>query len=174
MVKILGIDPGSRTTGYGVITQHDGTLSYVASGCIKTGDVDLASKLRILYNSINQVINLYNPQVVAIERVFMAHNVDSALKLGQARGALIVSCSISNLEVFEYTARQIKQALVGVGSANKKQVQSMVMQILRLSSAPQLDASDALACAICHANFYATLLRHDLHSAKKRRGRLRL
>jgi len=174
MNKILGIDPGSRITGYGVISSVAGNHTYVASGCIKTGNVDLSSKLAALYNGLNQVIQTYQPQFVAIERVFLARNVDSALKLGQARGALIVSCAIANLTLFEYSARQIKQALVGFGSADKKQVQLMVMQLLRLNAPPQIDASDALAAALCHANSYATLFSHSLGSARQRRGRLRL
>jgi len=174
MVKILGIDPGSRITGYGIVNHNQGTLSYVASGAIKTLDTNLAHKLLTLYDGIAEIIETYQPDVVAIERVFLAHNVDSALKLGQARGALIASCAKFNLNVFEYTARQVKQSAVGTGAATKKQVQTMVMQLLQLNLPPQIDASDALAVAMCHANFHITLLAHDLGTASKRKRRIRL
>jgi len=174
MIKILGIDPGSRITGYGIIKQTQGVCSYIASGCIKTNNSNLAHKLLALDEGINQVIQTYKPDLVAIERVFLAHNVDSALKLGQARGALIVSCARLKLEVFEYTAREVKQSMVGTGAATKQQVQAMVMQLLQLNARPQIDASDALAVAMCHSNFHTTLLAHNIGSARRRKGRLRL
>jgi len=170
---ILGIDPGSRITGYGVIQQKGNQCIYLASGCIRTKGDTLAPKLNMIFNGIAEVIQQYNPSEFAIEQVFMAKNPDSALKLGQARGAAIVAATQSDLYVCEYSARQIKQAVVGRGAASKEQVQSMVMQILKLSGRPQADAADGLAVAICHAHTAQSLVAMAGQVKKTVRGRFR-
>lgn len=174
MSVILGIDPGSRITGYGVIRDLGQNCQYIASGCIRTGSGELASRLQAVFAGISQVIANYQPQLMAIEQVFMARNADSALKLGQARGAAIVAATQAELDVSEYSATQIKSALVGSGRADKQQVQIMVMHLLQLNQKPQIDASDALAVALCHAHHRQTLNAHGLIGAKQRAGRLRL
>jgi crossover junction endodeoxyribonuclease RuvC len=152
-MRILGVDPGSRLTGFGVIDVGDrGRLIYVASGCIRTPAGELAGRLKVVFDGLREVIAGHAPDVMAIEKVFMARNADSALKLGQARGAAICAGLHHDLPVDEYTALQIKRAVVGTGHAQKEQVQHMVRALLQLSGAPQADAADALACAICHAH----------------------
>ena len=151
-MRILGIDPGSRLTGFGVIAVDGGRSAYVASGCVRTGDGTLAERLKVVYDGVCQIIATYEPTVFAIEKVFFAHNADSALKLGQARGAAICAAANHSLVVNEYSALQIKQAVVGVGHAGKEQVQHMIRALLDLSGPPQADAADALACALCHAH----------------------
>ncbi len=151
-MRILGIDPGSRYTGFGVI-EVDGTrLSYLASGCIRITDSELCDRLKTIFDGVSEIVQLHQPDLVAIEKVFMARNPDSALKLGQARGAAITAALQTDLPISEYTALQIKQAVVGTGRAGKEQVQHMVRALLQLSGLPQEDAADALACAICHAH----------------------
>jgi crossover junction endodeoxyribonuclease RuvC len=148
--RILGIDPGSRITGYGVIEVSGRDVSYIDSGCIRTGGGELAERLKKIYNGVRDITQHYKPQQLAIEQVFMGRNADSALKLGQARAAAMCAVFDEDLSVFEYAARQIKQALVGKGSADKTQVQHMVKILLKLKGDPQMDASDALAVALCH------------------------
>ncbi|TBU91656.1 crossover junction endodeoxyribonuclease RuvC [Stutzerimonas kirkiae] len=174
MTLILGIDPGSRITGYGVVRDTGRHCEYVASGCIRTGDGALAERLQLVFRGVAQVIETYGPMTMGIEQVFMARNADSALKLGQARGAAIVAGAEAGLEISEYTATQVKQAVVGTGAAKKEQVQMMVMQLLKLVQKPQIDASDALAIALCHAHHRQSLIPHGLAGAKRRGGRLRL
>lgn len=174
MTLILGIDPGSRITGFGVVQQTPRGCVYVASGCIRTGSGELAERLQIVYRGVREVIQTYGPVTMGIEKVFMAKNADSALKLGQARGAAIVAGAEEGMEIAEYTATQVKQAVVGTGGANKEQVQMMVMHMLKLTAKPQIDASDALAIAICHAHTRSSLLPHGLGTARSRGGRLRL
>ncbi|MFS0826125.1 crossover junction endodeoxyribonuclease RuvC [Pseudomonas sp. MLB6B] len=174
MTLILGIDPGSRITGYGVVRQTARGCEYVASGCIRTGDGELHSRLQIVFRGVAEVIRLHGPVTMGIERVFMARNPDSALKLGQARGAAIVAAAEAGLEVAEYSPTQIKQAVAGTGGANKEQVQLMVMHLLKLTQKPQIDASDALAIALCHAHTRSSLVPHGLSTARRRGGRLRL
>ncbi|NQY43295.1 MAG: crossover junction endodeoxyribonuclease RuvC [Legionellales bacterium] len=152
MTTILGIDPGSMVTGYGILQESEGKIRYVSSGCIKLKKGELPSKLQNIYQEISKITNLYNVQEVAVESVFMHRNVSAALKLGQARGAAIVGASTYNCSFFEYTARQVKQSVVGYGGAQKLQIQHMVMQLLNLSGKIQEDSADALAVAICHAN----------------------
>lgn len=149
--RILGIDPGSRITGYGVIDLVGVVPHYVASGCVRTTDGALEQRLAQIYAGVAEVIGLHRPTAVAVERVFMAKNADSALKLGQARGAALVCIANHGLTIGEYAARQIKQAVTGQGGADKSQVQHMVTTILKLSSTPQADAADALAIALTHA-----------------------
>jgi crossover junction endodeoxyribonuclease RuvC len=152
MVTILGIDPGSTVTGYGVIQEHQGKFNYITSGCIKLNKAELPKKLQTIYEGISRIVDLYSIQEVAVESVFMHLNVNAALKLGQARGAAIVGASNGKCNIFEYTAKQVKQSVVGYGSAQKFQIQHMVMQLLNLSGRIQEDSADALAVAICHAN----------------------
>jgi crossover junction endodeoxyribonuclease RuvC len=152
-MRILGIDPGSRFTGFGIITVlRNGKLGYVASGCIRIPKGSLAERLKVILEGVGEVIDTHSPEVLSIEKVFMARNADSALKLGQARGAALCAALQHNLPVNEYTALQIKRAVVGTGRGDKKQVQHMVTALLGLSGIPQADAADALAAAICHAN----------------------
>ncbi|MBU1236970.1 MAG: crossover junction endodeoxyribonuclease RuvC [Gammaproteobacteria bacterium] len=152
-VRILGIDPGLRITGFGVIDKVGQKLAYVTSGCIKSSDKDsLPERIKTLLDGIGEVIALHNPQEAAVEIVFVNVNPQSTLLLGQARGAAISALVGANLPVSEYTALQIKQAVVGHGKAAKEQVQQMVMRLLQLPGTPSADAADALACAICHAH----------------------
>lgn len=174
MTLILGIDPGSRVTGFGVIRSQGSTCEYVASGCIRTGGGPLHERLHIVFCSVRDVIAMYQPTDLSIERVFMARNADSALKLGHARGAAIVAAMEKGLAINEYSATQVKQAIVGTGRADKLQVQSMVMNLLKLTQKPQIDASDALAIALCHAHMQQSLIPHGLSGTRRRRGRLRL
>ena len=151
-ILILGIDPGLRVTGFGVIAKDGNQLSYVASGCIKTADGELPQRLKTILDSVGEVISTYQPDQAAIEKVFVNVNPQSTLLLGQARGAAICALVSRNLPVAEYTALQVKQAVVGNGHADKQQVQEMVRRLLKLEGTPQADAADALACAICHAH----------------------
>lgn len=170
---ILGIDPGSRITGYGVVRQQGRHFHYLGSGCIRLGDGPLAERLIVIFNAVSQLIEQYQPNLFAIEQVFLAHNPDSALKLGQARGAAIVAAGHAKLPVAEYSARQIKQAVVGKGNAEKTQVQHMVSHILKLTKSPQADAADALAVALCHGHTQQSLISLAGQARKTVRGRLR-
>ena len=147
---VLGLDPGSRVTGYGIIRAHKGQSQYVASGCVRLNDPDMPSRLHTLHTALLQLVAQYEPQIIAIEQVFLKNNVSSLVKLSQARGVLMAAAASCSTEIFEYTPRAIKQAVVGYGAAEKEQVQQMICHILRLSKAPQQDAADALAAAICH------------------------
>ena len=171
MALILGIDPGSRKTGFGIINAIGNKTEYVTSGVIRIPDVELPERLKVIFNSITQIINQYCPQEMAIEQVFMAKNAASALKLGQARGAAIVAAVALDLPVSEYEARKVKQSVVGNGAADKLQVQHMIKTLLRLPAAPQEDAADALAVALCHANSSAHLIKLA-GSVSFRRGRV--
>ena len=149
---ILGIDPGSIKTGFGVIKSDGNKHKYIASGCIKIAGKDFPKRLQQIFAGITEVIKTYGPQKTAIEQVFMHTNANSALKLGQARGAAITALVTQNLPVAEYSARQIKQAIVGYGAATKTQVQHMVKTLLNLKGDIGEDAADALAIALCHAH----------------------
>ncbi|UJF18630.1 crossover junction endodeoxyribonuclease RuvC [Vibrio sp. SS-MA-C1-2] len=173
MSIILGIDPGSRITGYGIIRQQGRQLIYLGSGCIRTSSKDLPGRLKEIYAGVSEVITQFQPNVFGIEQVFMSKNADSALKLGQARGSAIVAAVNADLPVHEYAARLIKQAVVGTGGADKVQVQQMVMSILKLETKPQIDASDALAVAICHAHTHQSLIAMAGKATSSRRGRYR-
>ena len=151
-LRILGIDPGLRVTGFGVIEQTGQQLVYVASGCIRSGEGALPQRLKVLLEGLQEVIATYRPQCVAVEQVFVNVNPQSTLLLGQARGTAICAAVASALPVAEYTALQVKQAVVGAGKAKKEQVQAMVRRLLKLPGDPSPDAADALACAICHAH----------------------
>ena len=173
MAIILGIDPGSRITGYGVIQRVGRQQQYLGSGCIRMQGDALAPRLQQIFDGVSQLILQYKPDMFAIEQVFMAKNPDSALKLGQARGAAIVAASNQGLDVAEYSARQIKQSVVGNGNAQKTQVQHMVPFILKLPGTPQADAADALAVALCHSHSEENLIKMAGQVKKTVRGRLR-
>jgi crossover junction endodeoxyribonuclease RuvC len=151
-IRILGLDPGLRVTGYGVIDKDGQTLSYVASGVVRTGDGELPERIGILFQGIGEILQAYAPDAAAVEKVFVNVNPQSTLLLGQARGAAIAALTHAGQAVFEYTALQVKQAVVGNGHADKRQVVHMVKRLLRLPGEPRPDAADALACAICHAH----------------------
>ncbi len=151
-MKILGIDPGLRTTGFGLINKQGNKLSYIASGTIKTPDADLPQRLKVILSGVSEIIRTYTPDCAAVEKVFVNVNPQSTLLLGQARGAAICALVSADLIVAEYTALQIKQAVVGHGKAQKQQVQDMVQRLLLLSGMPSPDAADALGVAICHAH----------------------
>jgi crossover junction endodeoxyribonuclease RuvC len=151
-VRILGIDPGSRITGFGVIESDGRHSRYVASGCVQTTGEDFPQRLGDIFRGIDEVLGEHRPQQVAVEQVFMAKNAGAALKLGQARGAAIVAAVRHELPVYEYTPREVKQALVGNGGAEKEQVQHMIRILLGLQGRMGLDESDALAIALCHAH----------------------
>jgi len=151
-ITILGIDPGLRITGFGIVNKIGNKLAYVTSGCIKAPESDLPGRLKTILESLREVIRMHSPQQVAIEKVFVNVNPQSTLLLGQARGTAICAAVLEDLPVAEYTALQVKQAVVGNGHAKKEQVQEMVRRLLRLPGNPSPDAADALACAICHAH----------------------
>lgn len=159
MTIILGIDPGSRVTGYGIIRENSKRLDYIDSGCIRTSEGELSHRLLEIFNGVCQLMDEYSPNEVAIEQVFMHQNPNSALKLGHARGVAMVACASHRVRVSEYSAREVKQSLVGYGAAQKTQVKHMVVNLLMLSSAPQADAADALAIAICHSHMKNGLFR---------------
>jgi len=150
--RILGIDPGLRVTGYGLIEARGQRLTYVASGCIRAGAGSLPARLGVIARDVAFLIAESSPTEVAVEKVFVNVNPNSTLLLGQARGAAIAAAVLAGLPVAEYTAGQVKQAVVGEGRAQKPQVQEMVRRLLALSGTPAPDAADALACAICHAH----------------------
>jgi crossover junction endodeoxyribonuclease RuvC len=151
-LRILGIDPGLRITGFGVIEKTGSKLAYVASGCVRIPVGELPDRIKTLFDGLREVIAEYAPAQVVIEKVFVNVNPSSTLLLGQARGAAICAAVGADLPVSEYTALQVKQAVVGKGHAGKKQVQEMVKRLLNLPALAGPDASDALACAICHAH----------------------
>jgi crossover junction endodeoxyribonuclease RuvC len=151
-MKILGIDPGSRTTGFGVVEVKGPRISYIASGVIKTSAGELPERIGEILAGITEVAATYQPDIAAIEQVFVNVNPKATLMLGQARGAAIAALVLAKLPVTEYTALQVKQSVVGYGKAKKEQVQEMVARLLKLPGIPGTDAADALACAICHAH----------------------
>jgi crossover junction endodeoxyribonuclease RuvC len=153
MARILGIDPGSRKTGFGIIELEGKKIKHIINGRLMVGNGDFAERLRQIFTGLTDIIERYQPDMMAIEKVFLHKNADSALKLGQARGAAICAAVNQSLTVHEYSATQIKKAVVGNGHAKKDQVQYMMSVILSLSEVPEEDAADALACAIAHANF---------------------
>jgi len=163
--RILGIDPGSRTTGFGVIDVEGNSMSMVAAGCVRSVADDFPSRLKIVYDGVLEVVSEYDPDEMAIEQVFVQKNADSALKLGQARGAAICAGLCHDLPIHEYAARRVKQALVGKGGADKHQVQHMVKVLLNFRGDLPLDASDALAVAMCHAHYRQTRQRYQAGAA---------
>lgn len=172
-IRILGIDPGLRITGFGVIDKTGQKLVYVTSGCIKSNENDaLPLRLKTLLDGIGAVIALHKPDEAAIEKVFVNVNPQSTLLLGQARGAAISALVLAALPVAEYTALQVKQAVVGHGKAAKEQVGHMVTRLLQLPGEPSADAADALACAICHAHGGQGLGNIATRGFRVRNGRL--
>ncbi|HQR53311.1 MAG TPA: crossover junction endodeoxyribonuclease RuvC [Burkholderiales bacterium] len=172
-MRILGIDPGLRITGFGIVDKNGQRLTYVTSGCVKTGEgIDLPLRLKTILDSLSRVIEDNLPQEVAVEKVFVNVNPQSTLLLGQARGAAICAAVSRALPVAEYTALQVKQAVVGNGHAHKDQVQEMVRRLLNLPAQPGTDAADALACAICHAHGGLGLGGLATAGFRVRRGRL--
>ena len=175
---ILGIDPGLRTTGFGLIEKQGNKLRYIASGTIKTvAEGELPSRLKIILQGIGEVVRTYRPDCAAVEKVFVNVNPQSTLLLGQARGAAITALVGADLSVAEYTALQVKQAVTGHGKAAKEQVQAMVARLLVLPGLPGSDAADALGVAICHANSVDALallgsLAPQLSNLRMKRGRL--
>jgi crossover junction endodeoxyribonuclease RuvC len=164
MTIILGIDPGSRITGYGLVKEHAiNKLEYIDSGCIRTSEGALSDRLLQIFSGVCKILEKFNPDLAAIEEVFMHQNARSALKLGHARGVAMVACASNRVDVSEYSPRSIKQAVVGYGAAEKDQVNHMVMKLLDLKKAPQSDAADALAIAICHSH-----MRQGLTLTKRR------
>ena len=151
-LRILGIDPGSRLTGFGVLDFDADNATYVASGTVQSADGELPDRLKLIFESISQIVSQYQPDVGAIESVFVHRNPGSALKLGHARSAALCATFESDVAVFEYAPREIKLAVVGTGSASKRQVQHMVVSLLHLDGEPSADAADALATALCHGH----------------------
>lgn len=151
-LRILGVDPGLRVTGFGIIEKNGSRLAYVTSGCVRSGAGELSVRLKTILDGLAEVIAANQPQQVAIEKVFVNVNPQSTLALGQARGTAICAAVLAGLPVAEYTALQVKQSVVGKGHAAKGQVQHMVRRLLSLPGDPSPDAADALACAICHAH----------------------
>ena len=152
MIRIIGIDPGSQITGYGVVDTDGFRHKYVTSGFIRVKADTLGDKLGIIFAEVGKIVTTWKPQSMAIEQVFVKRNVDSALKLGQARGAAICAAVQAELPIGEYTPRAIKKAVVGSGAADKQQIQHMIQRLLGLDSLPQSDEADALAIALCHAH----------------------
>ena len=155
-MRILGIDPGSRITGYGVIQAQSTQLALLACGTIRTGaETDFSKRLLVIFTDLREVIQAHKPDVAAVEEIFLNRNPSSTLKLGHARGVAMIAALQSGIEVFDYTALRVKQAVAGYGKAEKSQVQYMVRTLLGLNAAPSSDAADALAVAICHAHHLA-------------------
>ena len=171
-MRILGIDPGLRVTGFGVIEQDGGKLRYITSGCVRSGEGELAARLKVLLDGLAEVIAAHRPEQVVIEKVFVNVNPQSTLLLGQARGSAICAAVIAGLPVAEYTALQVKKAVVGKGHAKKEQVQHMVRRLLALPGDPSPDAADALACAICHAHGSGLGRALNKTNLKMRKGRI--
>jgi crossover junction endodeoxyribonuclease RuvC len=159
MRRILGIDPGSRVTGFGIIDSNGTHSVHIGSGCIRVTEQELPERLGEIYRAISDVVEEFQPSEMAIEQVFVAKNASSALKLGQARGAAICACVVAGLSVAEYTPRMIKLAVVGTGKADKDQVQHMVRHILKLEQKLAADQADALAVALSHAHSNSTLMK---------------
>jgi crossover junction endodeoxyribonuclease RuvC len=171
-VRILGIDPGLRITGVGVLEKSGNRLAYITSGCIRTPDAELPERLKAILDGLMEVIAECRPQQIAVEKVFVNVNPQSTLLLGQARGTAICAAVMHGLPIAEYTALQVKQAVVGNGHARKEQVQEMVKRLLSLAGPPGPDAADALACAICHAHGGQGLGKLATAGFRVRRGRL--
>lgn len=171
MALILGIDPGSRKCGYGLVSAAGSRLEHVASGVIRIEQLPFTERMLAIHEELCVLIDRHQPQIAALEEIFVGKSASSALKLGQARGAALVACGSRRLEVHEYATRKIKLAVVGTGSADKGQMQHMIRILLKLSEQPAEDAADALSVAVCHAHTQHTLVR--LAGVRgSRRGRL--
>ena len=151
---VLGVDPGSIVTGFGLIEKKQNQISCIHAGTISSSNkIPFFQRIHKIYQSMADIMDRYNPQEMAIEDVFFAKNVKSALKIGHARGAVLIAAVENGVKIFEYTPLEIKQSVVGYGRATKEQVCSMVQVILKLETQPGYDTSDALATAICHLNW---------------------
>lgn len=171
MAIILGIDPGSRKCGYGLISAVGTRLEYLTCGVIRVEHLEFPDRLQAIFDTLTRAIDEYHPQFAAVEEVFVGKSASSALKLGQARGAAMVACSSRELEIHSYATRKVKLAVVGNGNADKAQMQHMIKVLLKLSETPGEDAADALSVALCHAHTQHTLIRlAGVRSS--RRGRL--
>jgi crossover junction endodeoxyribonuclease RuvC len=155
-IRILGIDPGSRITGYGIVDVDGSRLRLVECGVVQLSGDDFAARLKRIFDALGEVIEQHAPAEFAIEKIFVHRNVTSALKLGQARGAALLAAATREIEVFEYSPNEVKQAVTGRGHANKEQIQHMIRVLLGLREAPAEDAADALAVAVCHAHVSQT------------------
>jgi len=174
VIRILGIDPGSRITGYGIVDTDGRNTVYVTSGCVRVQQDNVGEKLKTIFDAVSQLVQEMNPDELAVEKVFMHRNADSALKLGQARGAAICAVTTNTIPLWEYTPTQIKQSIVGKGNASKEQIQHMVRVLLNLPGFPQADAADALAAALCHAHTRNTLAQmRGVQGMSRGFGRLR-
>ena len=171
MTIILGIDPGSRHCGYGLINAAGTRLEYLASGVIRVGSLPFPERLQVIFSELTAIVEEFTPQEAAIEEVFVGKSSSSALKLGQARGVAMVACSNCRVPVHEYAARKVKLAVVGNGRADKQQIQHMIKTLLKLPKAPSQDAADALSVAVCHAHTQYSLVRMA-GVRSSRRGRL--
>ena len=171
-LRILGIDPGSRATGYGIVDFEGSALRRVASGVVRPpADAPLARRLAVIYSELVEVIERFSPERAALEGVFAARNPRAALQLGQARGAALLACGLAELDATEYTPMQVKVAVVGYGRASKQQVQQMVERLLALPARPASDEADALAIAVCHGHSDRTPLpSRGARAAGRRRG----
>ena len=181
-MRILGVDPGLRRTGFGVIDVQGTQASYVSSGVIRVPDGALAQRLKVIHDGLTEVVSQTRPDLASVEIVFVNVNPQATLALGHARGAALTTLARLEIEVHEYTALQVKQSVVGYGRATKEQIQTMVTRLLKLPGEPSADAADALACAICHAHSArlaaelgrnGVLDRINRSGARSRRGRLR-
>lgn len=153
-MRVLGVDPGSRVTGFGLVEKEDNTTTYIHSGIIRSSTkIEFYKRIHGIFESLVDIIHRYRPEEMAIEDQFYAKNVQSALKLGHARAAALIAAGQCGISLFEYTPLEVKKAVVGYGRAEKVQVREMVKVILRIREQPALDASDALAVAICHCNW---------------------
>lgn len=171
MAIILGIDPGSRKLGYGIIKSEHQKILHYDHGILSIPTVAIPERLKYIYTELSAIIKKFKPSYLAIEECFVHKNVSVALKLGQARGAAIVAAVNANLEVAEYSPRSIKQAVVGRGGADKYQVQQMVKVLLNLPEAPESDAADALAVAICFSNNYTGFNQTAINSKSQKYSR---
>ncbi len=170
-IRIIGIDPGSRSTGYGIVDTDGIRLVHVASGFVKSGEGDWAERLRTIYAGLDEIIDTHAPGELAIEKVFLHRNPSSALKLGQARGVAILAGALRSLVVHEYSPNEVKQAVTGKGHASKEQIQYMAKILLSLREPPQTDEADALAVAICRAHLRSTGARRERMMTRAMGGR---
>ena len=159
MAMILGIDPGSRVTGFGLINSEGSKIAYIDCGCVRTTSDNMPTRLKTIFDEVCLVIQRHHPEEAAIEEVFMGKNVGSALKLGQARGVAMAACLAKNLPISEYSARKVKQSVVGTGAATKLQVKRMVQMMLGINENIAEDSADALATALCHINTQSQLIK---------------
>lgn len=154
-MRVIGIDPGSHITGYGVVEKAGSQLRHVDNGCLTGGKSSpLPERLRQIYDSLMETLETFQPQVIVVEEVFFAKNPSSALKLGESRGIVLLAATQKKIPICEYATREVKQAITGYGQATKEQVQKMVQRLLQLPEIAQVDASDALALAICHLHSF--------------------